>query len=267
MLFVVFGLLMGCTTLKENSSASGTFEPAESKTLTVATSDIPTPGFWEGTAERLDGGFEYELARDLADRLGLDRVKVVEVSFDDIVSGELGGADIALAAITPTRSRDKVLDFTTGYLDDTTGILVRTGTSVRDVDEAQDLQWGIQHMTTFEDIIADKIHPADPPVTTESQQESIELLRRGEIDAVPLDLPVAIAQATNSNGGFEVAAQIPGEEVLAVALPEGSQNLEATDSAIHAFVADGTIDALAAEWIGPEYADGDVKIPLLRVRG
>ena len=101
-------LAAGC-----GSGASGTFEPTRAQTLTVMTQPLPTPGFWEGAGDRPTGGMEYGIARELAHRLGVDRVVVRTEPFSQIVGGDLGDADLALALITPTEQRDEVLDFST----------------------------------------------------------------------------------------------------------------------------------------------------------
>ena len=57
---------------------------------------MPTADFWEGTAASPTGGFEYELARRLADRFGLgSKCGSRLVHFHRIVAGDLGGADLA----------------------------------------------------------------------------------------------------------------------------------------------------------------------------
>ena len=79
-----------------------------------------------------------------------------------------------------------------------------------------------------------------------------------------LDLPVAMAQAAALPDRFEVLAQLSGQEGLAAALPNGSDNLEAVDSAIRAFLADGTIDDLSERWLGARLGSGAANIPLIR---
>src|SRR3954471_18558430 len=89
------------------SIARQDFTPRTPGQLTVATS-LPAPGFWDGTAVgELTGGFEDGIARALADRFDL-RLEVVDVPFERIVAGDLGGADMALAQITITPARDDV---------------------------------------------------------------------------------------------------------------------------------------------------------------
>ena len=83
-------------------------------------------------------------------------------------------------------------------------------------------------------------------------------------DVVLLDLPIAVAQAAAAPDRYEVLAQLSGPEGLAAALPNGSANVEAVDSAIRAFLADGTIDGLSERWLGTELASGADDIPLIR---
>ena len=139
---------------RSSSPAAGTFTPRVPGVLTVATSVVPSPGFWEGTASRPTGGLEYELARDLAQRFGLKSVRIVLVHFHRIVAGQLGGADLALDLITPTSGRMQHLGFSSPYLDAAPTVLVRTGTAVPDLDSAQRLRWGAVRATTFVDIIS-----------------------------------------------------------------------------------------------------------------
>ena len=54
-------------------------------------------------------------------------MKVVEVSFARITSGDLGGADLALSELTPTAAREQQLDFSDPYLSAPPGVLARVG--------------------------------------------------------------------------------------------------------------------------------------------
>jgi len=54
----VLTVLAGCGSI---SGSAGTFTPARPDVLTVATSAVPSAGFWEGTPTHPTGGFEYEL--------------------------------------------------------------------------------------------------------------------------------------------------------------------------------------------------------------
>ena len=245
--------------------AAGKFTPRTPGTLTVATAQVPDPGFWSGTVRHPTGGFEYGLAHALAARFGLARVKVIEVPFKRLTAGRLGGADLALSDITVTPERSERVDFSTSYLSAPPAIVVRPGTEVPDVHAAQDLSWAVQVGTTLQSALAEAIEPSTPPQILEHQREVLLALRVGRASAVMLDLPVALAYARESPHTYAVAAQLHSEAQLAAALPKGSENLEAVDSAIRALSADGTIERLGREWLHTNLHEGQAEgVPVLR---
>jgi hypothetical protein len=101
-----FGLaaLAGCGSI---AGSAGTFTTAHPGVLIVATAAVPSAGFWEGTPKNPSGGFEYELAREFANRFGLDAVQIRIVHFHRIVEGHLGGADIGLDLIRTPGHRQR----------------------------------------------------------------------------------------------------------------------------------------------------------------
>jgi polar amino acid transport system substrate-binding protein len=227
------------------------------------TSEVPSVGFFEGTVQHPTGGFEYELARALADRFDLKSVRIVIEPFTQVIAGNLGGADLALDLLTPTSQREKHLDFSTAYLTSPPTVLVRRGTSIPDLKTAQGLRWGAVRSTTFVEAIDGLVHPGTPTRLFEGNNPMLAALRRREIDAAMLDLPFAVVTADRSHGAFKVAAQLPAPESIAAALPKGSGNREAVDSAIRAFSADGTMHRLLERWVGPAVANAETAIPLL----
>ena len=255
--------LTGCGD-RTTSPSAGTFTPRTKGVLTVATSVIPTAGFWTGSPDHLTGGFEYELARNLAQRFGLKAVQVRVVHFHRVVSGDLDGADIALDLITPTPDRVKVLDFSDPYLDAAPTIVARAGTEVPDLVTARGLKWGAVRATTFINVINNLIAPDTPVTMYDSSAEMLSGLERGDVQAALLDLPFAVATARQSRGRLAAVAQLPQSETIAAALPKGSSNTEAVSSAMRAFTADGTITRLERVWIGAAAANADKSIPLLR---
>jgi polar amino acid transport system substrate-binding protein len=249
---------------RNSSPAAGAFRPSSPGVLTVVTTEIPSTGFWLGSPDHVTGGFEFELAQNLAQRFGLKRVRVELESFNRIVSGQLDDADLALDLITPTQQRSRVLDFSTPYLNAPPTVVVRSGTTVPDLETARDLRWGAVEGTTFVSIVNDLIEPGVPVSTFDNNAKMLTALMSGQVDAVLQDMPLAVVTAEHSHGRLETAAQLPASETIAAALPKGSPNVQAVDSAIRAFTSDGTINDLLRAWIGPSAAGAAESIPLLR---
>jgi polar amino acid transport system substrate-binding protein len=247
------------------NGAAGTFTPRVKDTLTVATAQIPDPGFWYGTFAHPRGGFEYGLAKALAERFELKRIKVVEVPFHELVRGRLGGADLALSDITITDERAEHLDFSTSYLEAPPAIVVHPGTEVADVKAARGLHWAVQHDTTLREALETQIEPTTKPLVFERQSEKLAAFEDGHANAMLLDLPIALAYARESPRKFAVAAQLPSEAELGVALPSGSDNVEAVDSAIRGLQGEDEIDRLARRWLHANIEEGSAEdIPVLR---
>lgn len=244
--------------------ASGSFTPAQPGVLVVAT-NLPAPGFWEGPADSPNGGFEHGLALALMEQFGLDELRVVDVRFEDLVAGDLGGADLALAELTPTSLRDEVLDFSTAYLDAHPAVLVRDGTDVPDLAAARELRWAVQSGSTQVDLARDRIRP-DVLVELGDIQAVVDAVAGGDVDAALLDMPTALVEERLTDGDLEVVAQFATDDVIAIAVAEGDPNLEALDSAVRSMLNDGTIDDLAREWLGQDALDGAIDIPVIRAQ-
>jgi polar amino acid transport system substrate-binding protein len=249
---------VGCA---DDDAAGRAFQPARGPLLTVATAILPAPGLWNA-AEGGPTGFEGRLAHVLADRLGLEGVRVVKVPFATIAEGALGGADLALTQMTPTDEREERLDFSIPYLTAPPGVLVRAGVRARDAEDLKGLRFVVVRASTLTSVVTDIIQPDDSPLIVDDRAAALDALDDGRADAVLLDLPVAQGLAQASNGRLAVAGQLPRGESLAAALPEGSPNVEIVNSTLRALIADGTIDDLADRWLGDA---GDV--PLIRIGG
>ncbi len=256
------GGVVGCGVLS-TSPAAGKFRPATPGVLTVVTSDVPTPGFWEGSAAHPTGGFEYELARMLAKRFGLRQVRVRIELFHRIIEGNLRGADLALDLITPTSARESKLNFSTAYFNGAPAVVVRRSTQIPDLARAQDLKWGAVRSTTFVGDIETLVTPDHPVTIFDGQDELVAALRAGSVDAAIFDLPLGVVISRHSGGSLKVAAQLPTPELIAAALPKGSGNQQAVDAAVRAFIADGTIERLLERWVGSAATNAGSAIPLL----
>jgi polar amino acid transport system substrate-binding protein len=223
--------------------ASGVFVPMTAGVLTVAT-DFPAPGFWEGgSVDDVTGGFEADLADELADRFGLARVVVVNRPFEDLVSGEADGFDLALAQISVTSDRRKVVDLSTPYLSTPVGLLGRPDLDVPDLAEARTLRWGVAADTTEVDVV-DKLIRPEPDVTTYPDTEAlIAAASAHDVDVAAVDLARGLAEA-DADPQLTVLAQVTAPQFYAALLPRGSGNLEAVNSAIRKLHADGTLRAL-----------------------
>jgi ABC-type amino acid transport substrate-binding protein len=142
-------------------------------------------------------------------------------------------------------------------------VLVRDGTAVADLASAQDLRWAAVRASTLADTVDDSIAPDRPLKLYDDTAEIVAALQGDEVDAALLDMPLAVVTAEHSHGRLQAVAQLPTRESIAAALPKGSDNVEAVDSAMRAFTTDGTLHRLVQTWVGSAAADAESSIPLL----
>ena len=247
--------------------AEQTFVPLVDGTLTVAT-DLPAPGYWELDDDgRPVGGFEYEIAAALAARFDL-RLEVVDVAFDRIATGDLGGADLALAQITVTDERVERLAFSTPYYTTDTGVIARPDDEVPDLGTARDRTWGAGRGTTAAELVDAVIRP-DEVTLFDEQTACVEAVRDGGVEACLLDLPTALVLETQIDDVATVA-RFPTDEQWAVALPseadDADHNRAVLDAGIRALVADGSLDRFTETWLAPAFARDPVDVPVIEAR-
>jgi polar amino acid transport system substrate-binding protein len=243
------------------TAAGSQFRPKNPGLLTVATAFLPAPGFWEGHPPTK--GFEAQLALALAKKLGLKRVKVIQVPFAQLVIGRLHGADIGLSQVTPTSYRSRFADFSTPYLTAPPGVLAVTAANAQDLKGLRGLKWVISRVSTLTPTVTSVVRPSTPPLVVLDRSKALDALRAGQAQALMLDLPVALGLAKSEPDRFHVLGQLSGSEGLAAVLPKGSANVQIVDSAIRALQADGTIGVLSVRWFGTSFEH----VPLILTQG
>jgi polar amino acid transport system substrate-binding protein len=253
-------VLTACSEARE--TAEGKFVPAHAGRLEVATT-LPAPGFWVGDrTSDLDGGFEWGIASELASAFGLD-LHVVDVPFPDIVNGHLHGADLALAQVSVTKEREDHVDFSDPYFVSQATVVARKGRTLTDLATARDWTWAARRSTTEDEFIDDVIRPDRPAVRTDSEQNAIARVRRGEVDAALMDLPTALI-LTKDAGDVAAVARFDRDENYAVVLPNGSGNVEAVNKELAAMRTDGTLDDLDDRWLEPEFSTDPGSLPVIQ---
>ena len=231
--------------------------------LTVATT-LPAPGFWEGDDVTLvGGGYEWGLARSLADEFDLD-LQIIDVPFADLVAGDLDGADIALAQIEISDERRAVLDFSMPYYSSDFGVLMMAGKTLGDLEAARNLTWAVVDGARQQGFIDDTIRPGRPVHDVADEVAAAEAITSGDVDAALVDLSSALIRA-HDDDRLGVAARFVTGDQYAVALPKGSANVEKVDAALRGFQRDGTLTNLAETWLLPLFSTSPDDVPVIEV--
>jgi polar amino acid transport system substrate-binding protein len=228
-------------------------------TLTVGT-ELPAPPFWIGEDyESLTGGFEVDLAKEIAKRLNLANTKFVEMPFTGLVAGQQCPCDIDFSQVTITEERAKVVQFTEPYFDANQGILVKKGTKVGSLAEAKNIKWGAQVQTTGALFIENTIKPTSEARLFDRTVDAFAALAAGQIQAVMLDTPIVLGAVKEKQvPDAEVVGQFKTGEQYGAVVNRGSPNIEAFNTVLKTLKSEGFIDQLLKK-----YFSDQVSVPVI----
>jgi polar amino acid transport system substrate-binding protein len=241
---------------------SDPFKPAVEGALTVETS-LPSPGWWNGdTPDTIKDGYEYCLAANIANRAGLDGIKVVNVAFDALVAGRTKDFDLALSSISVTDARKKVVDFSVPYFNSDIGVVVKKGT-VYSPDAVKGLRIGVKQASTGASFAEKNLHPVAVKVFPDDSS-AVTALMAGQIDAFIHDTSIVLGHAANSHGKLEVVGQYHTGETYGAIYPKSSPNAATLDKTIADLKNDGTLDKLAKTYLTGVWGADPTTIPYLQ---
>jgi polar amino acid transport system substrate-binding protein len=234
-------------------------KPVTAGTLTVETT-LPAQGWWNGTTpESIKSGYEYCMAAELANMAGLSKVAVKNVSFDQLVAGHTSDYDIALAEITITDERAKVVDFSIPYFESNIGVLVQKGADVTE-SNITSKSCAAYSGTTSVTFLQQKLHCASTKIYPDSQTLYQGLLS-GQVDADFLDTAIVLAEA-KATGKLDVVGQYSTGETYGAIYPKGSANEDALNKGIKTLKDDGTLDNLSKTYLGPAFGGDPNDVPM-----
>ena len=237
--------------------------PVEDGTLTVETT-LPAQGWWNGTTpESIKSGYEYCMAAELANMAGLPSVTVKNVSFAQLVAGQTNDYDIALAEITITPERAKVVDFSTSYFDSNVGVLVKSDSDVSE-SNIKDKKDAAYNGTTSVDFLKNTL--GVNPTIFPNSQTLYQGVISGQVDAAFLDTAIVLAEAKASNGNLKVVGQYATGEKYGAIYPKGSENEDAFNTGIESMLKDGTLEGLSKTYLGPAFGGDPNSVPMWTVQ-
>jgi cystine transport system substrate-binding protein len=221
-------------------------------------------GVVKGSEIVLARGFEVELARVLARRLGGHVSRFVEMRpAVRLLAGAPPGWHIALASIRPSRTARAEADLSAPYLTTDVAVVLRRGLPrPRRIADLRGSVLCAARGNTAVDVLRGTVRPRTAPLLVTGDDRLRTLLRTGTCDAalVPAVDAGRFVRGHASELGA-VAGRIEHGDGLVVAVARGT-GLAAADvsRALGRLRADGTLGRLARSWLGLDPA----RLPTLR---
>jgi len=228
-----------------SSGGAGADASNDLGTISAGTLRIGTTGDTKPYAYTEDGelqGFDVEMAKEVAKRLGLE-TEFVTQEFSALLPAVANGQlDMAAASISDTAEREKTVDFSDHYFIGYISVLAAEGSGITDDASSLDgKRLGIVQ-GTIQDSYAQENFTGAELVRFPDNNSAVAALGSGTIDAHFLDFPVAEEYAAASNGSQTIAINVAVPE-FPVGFPIAKGNTElkaAVDQAVADIVADGT---------------------------
>jgi polar amino acid transport system substrate-binding protein len=212
-------------------------------------------------------GFDIDVGRQIADRLGVD-IEFVTPSWDVITAGKWAGRwDVSVGSMTPTAARREVLDFPAIYYYTPASLVVHAdNTSIATPADASGKTLGVGVATTYENYLKkDLVIDAEgaPPFeyriddaniqTYDTDLLALDDLRLGDgvrLEGAVTALPTAM-DAIEQGYPLKIVGDPLFLEPLAVAIDKGDSEF-ATKLAdiVAAMHEDGTLSELSTKWYG-----------------
>jgi polar amino acid transport system substrate-binding protein len=243
--------MAGCSQPASTETADNGLKTVESGKLIMATSaDFPPYEYYDGDQVV---GIDAEIAKAVADKLGLELV-IEDTKFDSIIVGvQSGKYDIGCAGMTVTEERLQSVNFTSTYATGIQSVIVPEGSEITDVDTLLDGDYivGIQIGTTGDIYMTDDVGE-DRIDRYQKGTDAIIALTSGKVDAVVIDNEPAKAFVA-ANEGLVILDTAYAEEEYAMCLSKDNEDLlNAINGALDELEKDGTLDAIVAKYIPAE---------------
>ena len=157
----------------------------EGKLIMATNAFFPPYEYYEGETIV---GIDAEIAKAVADKLGLELV-IEDVEFDSIIAGvQAGKYDIGCAGMTVTEDRLKSVNFSTPYATGIQAVIVMEDSEITDLDKLLSGNYtvGVQSGTTGDIYMTDEIGE-DRIERFAKGNDAVIALKSGKIDAVVID--------------------------------------------------------------------------------
>lgn len=249
---MVASLLCGCggsdKSAEATTAASGeaTVKTVKDGVLTMATNAyFPPYEYYEGSDIV---GIDAEIAKAIADKLGL-KLEIQDMEFNSIITAvQSGKADMGLAGMTVTDERKQSVNFSDTYATGIQSVIVKEDSDIGKIDDLNGKKIGVQLSTTG-DIYAKDDFGADNVEEYSNGNDAVLALTSGKIDAVIIDNQPAKSFVESTKGLKLLDTDYVQEDYAACLSKDNEELLDAVNGALKELKDDGTIQQILDKYI------------------
>ncbi|MGR4011168.1 ABC transporter substrate-binding protein [Leucobacter sp. 1207-22] len=247
--------LSSCASAETAPETTNGLETVTPGKLTIATGNPAYSPWVENDDPESGEGLEAAVAYAVADELGFAKEDVVWIRtpFDTAIAPGPKDFDFNLQQYSATPERENAVDFSTPYYETTQAVVTTEGSKADGATALADLKplkIGVAAGSTSINTVKNELG-TDPQIFN-SNEDAVQALVVGNIDALVTDLPTAFynAYAVLDNG--KLVGQIDTDEAgdqFALLLAKDSPLTAPVSKAVDTLRDNGTLDELAQKWI------------------
>jgi polar amino acid transport system substrate-binding protein len=231
---------------------AGTLKEIQSRRkLVVAVKDnLPPLGFRQnGNLQGLEIDIARKLAAEIFGKDKADSIELIPVANQDRLKVVIDGTvDIAIAKVTITSARSRVVDFSRYYYLDGTGIITNRPQIVKNSDLVGKKVAVLNNSTTIGSL--QYIIPQAQLVGVNSYQQAQELLEQGKVTAIAADRSILIGWA-QTKPKYHLLPDKLSSEALGIVIPKGLKYQplrDLVDRSIDRWQAEGWLQQRIQHW-------------------
>lgn len=242
--------IMACSMLLTGCGGEEKKAADSAKVLRVGTEPVFAPFEFPKEGSKDLTGFDIELIEALGKKMGY-KVEMVSMGFDALIPAlNSNNIDVAIAGMTITDERKKVVDFTESYYTSGLMIMVRKDSNVKSIDDLKGKTIACQIGTTGE---KNARNVANAKVTAfNTNDEAVMELKNKGVDAIINDSPVVgyyLAQGGNTS--MKTVGDIMEAEQYGLAVKKGNDKLAGEiNKALAELKKNGEYDKIYKTWFG-----------------
>jgi polar amino acid transport system substrate-binding protein len=229
------------------------------ETIRIGTEGAYAPWNFVNDAGEL-AGYEIDLGNAICEQAGVT-CEFVQNDWDSIIPNLLAGNyDVIMAGMSITEERMETINFTQDYFPPDPSKYIAAAGEEYDFDNLSGVRIGVQGNTIQAAYAEENLADGNTIVSFATPDQSVADLAAGNVDLILADGSFLEPIVANSGGALVFVGEdvVIGGGVGGGVRKEDTELLATLDEAIDALKADGTVDALRAEWfegVEPAYAE------------
>ncbi|MGM0547668.1 MAG: amino acid ABC transporter substrate-binding protein [Bacillota bacterium] len=236
-------------------AADSLVEIKEKGKMVVGLDDsFPPMGFRNDDGEIV--GFDIDLAKEAAKRLGVE-AEFKAVDWDGVIlSLKNGMIDVIWNGLTITPAREKSIDFSQPYLENSQSIVVQKNSEIKNKSDLAAKVIGIQLGSSAVSAVeseSEVMASFKELRKFSNNTEALMDLRTGRVEAVVLDKIVGRYYMSKRPGQFRVLKDNFGAEKYGVGVRAGADSFrKALNKVLTEMIEDGTAAQISEKWFGED---------------